>query len=115
MRHSVQAPDVKLFLFPLTGEVRIANDGSTDLTFVFYSLSSPSGALNGTNGVWTSIADTYDASGNGFIDATHEWTELTPNAYGACHQPFRERFHRSRWRIARSSSAQSGKNMGPKR
>ena len=75
-----QATSVTLHFFPLTGEVRFVNDSSMDFTFVLYELSSPSGALNGTNGVWTSIADTYDASGNGFIDQTHEWIELTPNA-----------------------------------
>jgi len=73
-------PVVNLQLFPLTGEIRITNDNPTDFVFVAYTLDSPSGALNGTDGVWKSIADTYDASGNGFIDATNEWTELTPNA-----------------------------------
>ena len=75
-------PTVILQLFPLTGEVRIANDDpmATDFTFVAYTLTSPSGALNGTNGIWKSIADTYDASGNGFIDEDNEWTELTPSA-----------------------------------
>ncbi len=74
------SPSVSLQLFPLTGEVRIANDDPSDFTFVAYTLDSPSGALNGTSGVWKSIADTYDASGNGFIDATHQWSELTPDA-----------------------------------
>jgi len=75
-----QAPGVKLFLFPHTGEIRIANDDLTSFTFVAYTLSSPSGALNGTDGIWKSIADTYDASGNGFIDPTNEWAEFTPDA-----------------------------------
>jgi hypothetical protein len=75
-----QLPVVKLQLFPLTGEVRIAYDELTDFTFVAYELKSPIGALNGTNGIWKSIADTYDASGNGFIDPNNEWTELTPSA-----------------------------------
>jgi hypothetical protein len=75
-----QATSVTLQLFPFTGEVRILNDNLDPFTFVVYSLNSPSGALNGTNGIWTSIADTYDVSGSGFIDPTHEWVELTPNA-----------------------------------
>lgn len=67
---------VKLLLFPFTGEVRILNDNSDPFSFTFYSLNSSSGALDGTNGVWTSIADTYDVSGNQFIDSSDEWIEL---------------------------------------
>src|SRR3990172_3174111 len=80
-----QPPVIALHLFPLTGEVRILNENPQDIQFTFYRLDSPSGALNGTNGVWKSIADTYDAPtgptpGNGFVDPTNEWLELTPNA-----------------------------------
>jgi hypothetical protein len=75
-----QLPVVKLQLFPLTGEVRISYDDPTDFTFIGYELKSPSGALNGTDGVWKSISDSYDASGNGFIDANNDWTELPSNA-----------------------------------
>lgn len=67
---------VKLLLFPYTGEVRILNDNPDPFSFTFYSLKSSSGALDGTNGVWTSIADTYDVSGNQFIDSSDEWIEL---------------------------------------
>ena len=75
-----QATSVTLQLFPFTGEVRLLNENIDPFSFAFYSLKSPSGALNGANGVWTSIADTYDVSGNGFIDATNEWIELSANA-----------------------------------
>ncbi|HVT29484.1 MAG TPA: hypothetical protein VHE81_15820 [Lacipirellulaceae bacterium] len=74
-------------LFPLTGEIRFHNPNATDVSFVFYSISSisgQSGALNPTRPPWQTISDTYDASGSGFIDPTNDWlifsatsTELT--------------------------------------
>jgi hypothetical protein len=75
-----QATSVTLQLFPFTGEVRFLNKNTTDFMFVIYSLTSPSGALNGTDGVWTSIADTYDANDNGFIDPVNNWVELSASA-----------------------------------
>ncbi len=63
-------------LFPLTGEVRFRNAGASAVPLGFYSIVSPSGRLNGTDGVWRSIDDAYDASGNGFID-NGEWVELS--------------------------------------
>ena len=68
---------VRLQLFPFTGEVRLLNDNPNPFSFTFYSLESASGALNGADGVWTSISDTYDFSGNGFISTSiNEWIEL---------------------------------------
>ena len=67
-------------LFPLTGEVRLKNPGVAPVQFISYSISSPSGKLNGSSGAWRSIADFYDASGSGFIDPVQEWTKLTPSA-----------------------------------
>ena len=64
-------------LFPLTGEVRLRNTSASGVPFVYYSITSPSGALNGSNLVWKSITDNYDASGNGFIDPLSNWSELS--------------------------------------
>jgi hypothetical protein len=81
-----QAATVKAYLFPLTGEVRLFNpDPVNALPLVFYEIfydnvpGKPTGGLNGADGVWKSIADTYDASGNGFIDSVNQWTELGTN------------------------------------
>jgi hypothetical protein len=66
-------------LFPLTGEIRLHNPGLSAVPFVYYSITSSTnhaGALNPTNPQWHSITDFYDASGNGFIDATGNWTKL---------------------------------------
>jgi hypothetical protein len=66
-------------LFPLGGEVRFRNPGGTAVPFVYYSISSISsqiGALNPTLPQWRSISDFYDASGNGFIDPTHNWNKI---------------------------------------
>jgi hypothetical protein len=71
------AANPTLQLYPLTGEMRLLNPSSTPVQFVFYEIKSTSGGLNGASGVWTSIADTYDASGNGFIDPVNNWTELS--------------------------------------
>jgi hypothetical protein len=71
------AAPLTLQLYPLTREVRLSNPSSSPVRFVFYEIKSPSGGLNGANGVWTSISDRYDASGNGFIDAVNNWTELS--------------------------------------
>jgi hypothetical protein len=71
------AAPLTLQLYPLTREVRLSNPSSSPVKFVFYEIKSPSGGLNGANGVWTSISDRYDASGNGFIDPVNNWTELS--------------------------------------
>ena len=71
------ATNLTLQLYPLTGEMRLFNPGNTPFQFIFYEIKSPSGGLNGAIGVWTSISDTYDASGNGFIDPENDWTELS--------------------------------------
>jgi PEP-CTERM motif len=67
-------PTVYLELFPLTGEVRLENRAATPFNFIFYSIDSTNSALDPSK--WTSIADNYDASGNGFIDPTHEWSKF---------------------------------------
>jgi hypothetical protein len=66
-------------LFPLTGEIRLHNPSLAAVPFVYYSIRSSTnhaGALNPTNPQWHSISDYYDASGSGFIDATHNWTKI---------------------------------------
>jgi hypothetical protein len=70
------AAPLTLQLYPLTREVRLSNPSSSPVKFVFHEIKSPSGGLNGANGVWTSISDRYDVSGNGFIDPVNNWTEL---------------------------------------
>ncbi len=67
-------------VFPLSGEIRFHNPNAFAVPFVYYSITSSTlhaGALNPTNPQWRSITDYYDASGNGFIDPTHEWTKLS--------------------------------------
>lgn len=67
-------------VFPLTGEIRFHNPNGAAVPFVYYSITSSTnhaGALNPTNPPWRSISDFYDLSGNGFIDAAHEWTKLS--------------------------------------
>jgi hypothetical protein len=66
-------------LFPLTGEIRFHNPNALPVLFVYYSISSSTnhvGALNPTTPPWHSISDFYDASGNGFIDGSNNWTKL---------------------------------------
>jgi hypothetical protein len=70
------AGDIFAQLFPLTGEVRLVNKDAAPIPFVFYSITSAGDALDGSNEVWQSIADNYDVSGNGLIDANNEWFEL---------------------------------------
>src|SRR5262245_40045903 len=64
-------------IFPLTGEVRLRNPSASAVPFVFYSIKSPSGALNSSPAVWKSITDLYDVSGNGFIDPAFNWTKIS--------------------------------------
>ncbi len=77
---STSAASLTAQLFPLTGEVRLRNTGLSPVEFISYSITSPGGKLNGASGAWRTIADFYDASGNGFIDPFEEWTKLTPSA-----------------------------------
>lgn len=72
-----QATSVTVQLFPFTGEVRLLNENADPFGFTLYSLTSASNALNGSPAVWKSIADTYDVSGNGFIDPTNSWLKLS--------------------------------------
>jgi hypothetical protein len=73
----ISAANLTAQLFPLTGEVRFRNTSAAGVPFVIYTISSASGALNGSNLVWKSITDNYDASGNGFIDPLFNWSELS--------------------------------------
>jgi hypothetical protein len=64
-------------LYSLTGEIRLSNTGLNAVPIVLYSISSPSGALNGSAAVWKSISDNYDASGNHVVDAINDWNKLS--------------------------------------
>lgn len=70
------AASVEVQLYPLSGEVRLANPNSTPFNFVFYELDSSSGTLTGVPADWISIADNYDVSGNGAVDPVNQWIEL---------------------------------------
>ena len=72
-----QALNLNVQFFPNTGEIRLRNTSSSAVPFAYYSIVSPSGALNGSNTFWTSITDNYDASGNDFIDPLEDWTKLS--------------------------------------
>ena len=67
MAGGASAAPIELAVFTGTGQAWLYNPNPTASAFVYYSLSSASGALNPADGVWTSIADTYDSS----------WTELS--------------------------------------
>jgi hypothetical protein len=56
--------------------VRFQNASAAPFNFIYYSLTSDADALNGNPAVWKSISETYDASGNGFIDALNDWITL---------------------------------------
>jgi hypothetical protein len=72
-----QALNLTVQLFPITGEVRFRNTSGAAVPFAYYSIVSPSGALNGNSGIWKSITENYDASGNDFIDPLEDWTKLS--------------------------------------
>ena len=71
------AASLDALLFPLTGEIQHAQQqrlGRAVCVLLDYvSLR----ALNGNAGVWKSISDNYDVSGNGFIDPSFNWTKLS--------------------------------------
>lgn len=67
--------DVRLLVRSNTGQVWLYNSGTTSVGFVYYSINSAGSALAPAQ--WTSIADNYDASGDGSVDPDHEWSELS--------------------------------------
>lgn len=75
-----RAVGVYVQLFPLTGEIQLRNKDASALAFDYYSIHSNGGTLNGSPAMWRSISDTYDASGNGFIDPTNNWTKISSAA-----------------------------------
>jgi hypothetical protein len=74
---AVAQPHIDYVVYPLTGEVQFRNAGATPIPFVYYSITSNSNSLHGEDGVWLSITDTYAVNGNGFIDPTGEWAEIS--------------------------------------
>jgi hypothetical protein len=82
---SARAEELYAQLFPLTGEVRLLNKGDSPVSFVVYTIDSPSGALNSSNLVWESITVNYDqplgpTPGNGLIDSNGDWLKLSSSA-----------------------------------
>ncbi|MGE3241179.1 MAG: dockerin type I domain-containing protein [Pirellulales bacterium] len=71
---------VEVQLYPLSGEVRLANPNATPFDFVFYELTSSGGTLTGVPGSWTSISDNYDASGSGAVDSVNQWAKFSATA-----------------------------------
>lgn len=69
------ASALEVYLYPLTGNVRLANPDGTDSSFIYYELKSDAGAFVGASANWISIADNYDVSGNGFVDPVNNWLE----------------------------------------
>ena len=69
-----------LQMFPLTGEIQLRNKNASPLVFDYFSIQSDGGTLDPAPSVWRSISDTYDASGNGFIDPSQNWTKLASTA-----------------------------------
>lgn len=79
---AVHAADIYAQLFPLTGEVRLLNKDASPIPFVYYSITSESGALDALPSQWKSITQNYDAPfgsspGNGLIDPDGEWIKLS--------------------------------------
>jgi len=79
---AAHAADIYAQLFPLTGEVRLLNKDASPIPFVYYSITSESGALDASPSQWMSITQNYDAPiggspGNGLIDPNGEWIKLS--------------------------------------
>jgi hypothetical protein len=77
------ADTIELAVLGDGGQVWLHNPTAAPFDFVFYSISSSSGALNSS--VWTSIADTYDAPfaptpGDGSVDPYASWAEMPSTA-----------------------------------
>lgn len=70
------AASVEVQLYPLSGEVRLANPNAAQFDFVFYELNSPGGTFAGVPADWQSISDNYDVSGTGAVDPVNQWVEL---------------------------------------
>lgn len=69
------AIDMKVVIRSDTGQVWLYNSGIAPVGIVYYSVSSASGAL--VPAEWASIAANYDVSGDGSVDPTNEWSELS--------------------------------------
>jgi hypothetical protein len=75
------AATLQALVLPMTGEIRLKNTTSAPLPFVFYSIKSPGGALVSSSQTWKSIADNYDASGDGMIDSRGEWVKISASLF----------------------------------
>lgn len=77
---NLAAAAVEVQLFPLTGDVRLANPNATTFDFVFYELTSPAGVFTGVPADWTSITDTYDSGSNSAFTSDSQWVEFSADA-----------------------------------
>jgi hypothetical protein len=75
------AASLQALLLPMTGEVRLKNTSGAPIPFVFYSITSPGGALVSSSQTWKSIADNYDVSGDGMIDSRGEWVKISTSLF----------------------------------
>ncbi|MCA9188244.1 MAG: PEP-CTERM sorting domain-containing protein, partial [Planctomycetales bacterium] len=58
-----------------TGAITLINGTASDIPLAAYLIRSAAGSLDQTH--WRSIADNYDVSGNGSIDASDNWFKFT--------------------------------------
>jgi hypothetical protein len=73
----LRGASVEVHIYPLTGDVRLLNPNATQFDFIYYELTSAASAFSSAPAAWNSIADTYDASGSGFVDPVNQWLELS--------------------------------------
>ena len=70
-------PELSVTIDRQTGNITIENPSAGSANIASYSLTSASGSLDPTDGVWTSIADTGDLDSGGSIDSGSNWLEFT--------------------------------------
>lgn len=79
---AARADTIELLVNLTTGNVSLHNANASSFDIVGYSIVTNPGTLDSSPGVWTSIADTYDAMtgptpGDGSVDPVGEWIKLT--------------------------------------
>lgn len=70
-----RADTIELLISRTTGDVSLHNPNAGPFSIVGYSIETSPGTLN--SALWTSIADTYDASGDLSVDVDDEWIKLS--------------------------------------
>ncbi len=71
------ATTVELIVNRITGEISLYNPDAQPFGILAYSITSSVSALDSSDLVWTSIADTYDFGGDQSVDEDDDWIELT--------------------------------------